>query len=256
MIKKILVASVAFWISQQAFSFGKNGHRIVAHIAEQNLTQAAKINLKKLTKGVPLAKLSTWADEIRSEEKWKDSSPWHYVSVADDVALKNVKHTHKGDILEKLQQVEKQLMNGNDIQQRWQALAFYIHLVGDVHQPLHVGRKEDRGGNKIKLSWFGDYTNLHKVWDTDLIEFQGLSYVEYADFIDEIDSSLIKQWQSSDYLDWAEESKAMRGNVYDLPESGKLHFEFTHKYTPIINQRLAQAGFRLAAKINQFFDEK
>ncbi len=254
---KIVLILALIIFTPQAMSLGQNGHRIVAQIAEDNLTPTAKKNISQLIKGVPLAKLSTWPDEIRSDKKWKHTAPWHYISVADDEKVSDVKAGREGNILVAMGNMEKTLSDPKaSNQNKWQALAFYVHFVADLHQPFHVGRKEDRGGNDIKLSWFGEYSNIHRVWDTDLIEHQRMSYTEYADFINDIEPKTIAKWQSSDKLDWAQESKDLREHVYNLPENGRLHYEFAYKNTPIINKRMAQAGFRLAAKLNQWFGKK
>lgn len=256
-MKKKIIPLVLAMASTQALALGQNGHRVVAHIAEQNLTAQAKKEIQKLVNNVPLAKLSTWPDEIRSDDKWKHTTSWHYISVADDEKVSEAKRSDKGDILEAMQRMTTTMKSNSASEaEKWQALAFYIHFVGDIHQPLHVGRKEDKGGNDVKVSWFGDYSNLHKVWDTDLIEYQNMSYTEYADFIDDVSQEKIDQWQNSSEQDWAVESWRLRQKIYNIPKSGRLHYEFTYINSPIINERMAQAGFRLAAKLNKIFGKK
>ncbi|WP_144395475.1 S1/P1 nuclease [Pleionea sediminis] len=254
---RLFISILLLAVGQQCLAFGQNGHRIVAHIAEQNLNKTAKERISQLIQGVPLAKLSTWPDDIKSDERWDHTGPWHYISIADDESFGEVERSKEGDILKSLNQSEKTLSSQTaSPQEKWQALAFYVHFVADIHQPFHVGRKDDRGGNDIKVSWFGNYSNLHRVWDTDLIRNQNMSYTEYADFIDDVSPDVIKQWQKSSYIDWAKESKELRATLYDFPQGGRLHYEFAYKNTPIINKRLAQAGFRLAAKLNTLFGEQ
>ena len=137
--------------------------------------------------------------------------------------------------------------------EKWQALAFYIHFVGDIHQPLHVGRRDDRGGNDITVKWFGQPKNLHAVWDSAIIENQKLSYTEYANFLNNYSADTIKLWQSAEYLDWAKDSKAKRANVYNFSEDKELSYKYVYKNTPILNEQMSKAGVRLAGMLNKIF---
>ena len=252
---KILIAAIAIYLPiNNAFALGANGHRIVAKIAEDNLTPSANQALMKLTQGVPLAKLSTWADEIRSDKKWDHAKPWHYISIDDDESFKGLKRSEDGDVLSSLEHFEKQLRSKNITdEKKWQALAFYIHFVGDIHQPLHVGRRDDRGGNTITVKWFGKPTKLHAVWDSSIINNQQLSYTEYADFLNHQTDETVKLWQSATYLDWAKDARALRASVYDIPEDEYLGYGYAYKNTPKLNIQLAKAGIRLAGMLNDIF---
>lgn len=227
--------------------FGQNGHRIVARLAENHLTEKARDALMEITNGRQLAQLANWADEIKSDPNWDHAKPWHYISIDDDESWDNFERSPDGDILEALARFEKRLKDPNiSREEKWQALAFYIHFVGDIHQPLHVGRRDDLGGNTIDIFWFGEKMNLHRVWDTELIENQRLSFTEYATFLDHFSSEEIKEWQAASYLDWAKDSRALRNQVYDFAESGKLYYKYASQNTPALNRQIAKAGIRLA----------
>ncbi|MBB1361155.1 S1/P1 nuclease [Shewanella sp. SR44-4] len=257
----LLVGSVLFTLtfSLPAKAFGQLGHRIVGQIAQANLSPTAQQKINQLTGGESLAQMSTWADEIRSDNAWDRAAPWHYISIEDDESWKTVKRNADGDIIESLQRFEKILVNPKVSQQeKWQALAFYVHFVGDIHQPLHVGHSHDKGGNTIKLKWFGEHTNLHTVWDSKLIEQQQLSFTEYSDFLMRISEQQRKMWSGQSYYQWADESKVLRQRAYQLEQNYqgeddlRFNYVFTHK--PIIEQRLQQAGIRLAEKLNAIFN--
>lgn len=244
--------------SIQAHSFGQLGHRIVGQIAQDNLTPAAQKKINQLTHGEKLAQMSTWADEIRSDKTWSRSSPWHYVSIEDNETWKTVKRNPDGDVLESLERFEKVLKNPKaNNQDKWQALAFYVHFVGDIHQPLHVGHSHDKGGNSIKLKWFGEHTNLHTVWDSKILEQQQLSYTEYSEFLSRITDTQRKEWTGKSYYQWADESKALRDRAYQLEKNYQgeddLRFNYVFINKPIVEQRLQQAGIRLAEKLNEIF---
>lgn len=242
-------------IMNNAFALGPIGHRVVAQIAEDNLTPFAKKSLMQITKGEPLAKLSTWPDEIRSDDKWAHSHAWHYISIDDDESFNGLKRSKKGDILKALSDFEKVLRNkAASEEKRWQALAFYIHFIGDIHQPLHVGNRDDKGGNKVKVTWFGKPTNLHTVWDSSLINNQQLSFSEYANFLNHKTPDTIKLWQNSVYLGWAAESKVLRAAAYKYSEDGNLGYRYDYINTPLLNEQMSKAGIRLAGMLNDIFN--
>ncbi len=241
-----------------ALAFGQLGHRIVGDLAQNNLTDSAKKQINMLTNGESLAQMSTWADEIRSDKNWHHAAPWHYISIADDETWQSVTRNPDGDIIEGLQRFEKVLKNPKASQKdKWQALAFYVHFVGDIHQPLHVGHRHDKGGNTINVKWFGQETNLHSVWDSKIIEQQQLSYTEYSEFLSRISQAERQQWSGHSYYEWAQESKELRKQAYILEKNDQgeddLRFNYVFMNKPIVEKRLQQAGIRLAEKLNAIF---
>ena len=255
-ISCLLLVSI-LGVSSSCLGFGKNGHRIIALIAQRHLDPQVETLLLKLTEGKPLAYLSTWPDEIRSDPRWYNANAWHYISIADDETFDTVPRSKNGDVLEALSRFEKVLRDPKSTPEaQWQALAFYIHFIGDLHQPLHVGRHRDKGGNTIRMKWFGERTNLHRIWDTHLIDSQKLSYTEYVEFLDHVSDENILQWQSGTYTDWARESKALRPTIYGLGtriKTSQQTYTYLYKARPIIEKRLLQAGIRLANQLNKIF---
>ena len=125
-----------------------------------------------------------------------------------------------------------------------------IHLVGDLHQPLHVGKSADQGGNKIQVNWMGMPTNLHRVWDEHLVLEQELSFTEMSDFLNYYEPEEIRQWQADNLMIWLQESYDLRGVAYKLGNRS-LSYEYYGRCVPIINRRLRQAGIRLAGILNR-----
>ncbi|WP_133406991.1 S1/P1 nuclease [Parashewanella tropica] len=244
-------------LASHSYAHGQNGHRIVGEIGQLNLTPKAKQAVLAITDGVPLARLSTWPDEMRSSGEWDHASPWHYISAETEKDLTGKNRNPRGDILKTLNRMEARLQDPQlSKKERWQSLAFFIHMVGDLHQPLHVGFAEDRGGNKIKVKWFNEDSNLHRVWDSHLIDRQKLSYKEYVEFLP-LTTKEKQNWQQGTYLDWAKESLSYRDQVYQFNrvENGipRLGFDYIYKNRKLSEQRLKQAGIRLAYKLNQIF---
>lgn len=235
-------------------AWGPTGHRAVGLIAERYLSEKTSLAVRGILGPDTLAEVSTWSDEIRSDPSWDHASPWHYISVDDGETLENTERNPDGDVLEALHRFEKVLRDSESgREEKAQAIKWMVHLVGDLHQPLHVGRRDDRGGNEIEVRWFGERSNLHRVWDSGIIDSQDLSYSELADFIDDPSLPQIRLWQSSDYEQWAQESFELRSQVYEIGD-GNLRWEYRYKNWPIVERRLLQAGIRLAGKLNDIFD--
>lgn len=239
--------------STTAFAWGPNGHRIVGRIAENHLTEEAARAVECLIGPETLAQVSTWPDEIRSDPDWKRATPWHFISVDDGETLETTARASDGDVLEAMPRFEAVLRDPQATPEaKREAIKFLVHFVGDVHQPLHVGRRADFGGNSVEVTWFGEKSNLHSVWDSGLIENEKLSFSEFAAFIDHPTAEEIKTWQGSTYAGWAVESKALRERVYRIGD-GKLSFQFAFDNMPLIKRRLLQAGVRLAGVLNAAF---
>ena len=259
-MKKLILVSLLSVIaySPAAFSWGKNGHRIVGEIAQRNLDSSTLKAIKNLAGDDDLSRLANWPDEIRSDPKMGYTSPWHYVSIPNGKTYFDQKRTKEGDVIEALYRFEDTLRDPKETKEhKLDALRFLIHMTGDLHQPLHVGLAEDRGGNSIHVKWFKTDTNLHSVWDEELVEFEKLSFTEYANYLNHFTSDEKKNWETGSFIDWAKESQDLRPKVYDYNanESINLSYEYNYKVKPIIELRLKQAGLRLAYVLNKIFDD-
>lgn len=256
----MLFVSLVLTYSPSAFSWERTGHRIVGEIAQRNLTPKALKAIKDLAGEDNLSRLSTWADEIKSDPKMDHSSPWHYVSIPNGKTYFDQKRNKEGDIIEALYRFEDTLRNPKETKEhKLDALRFLVHMTGDLHQPLHVGLAEDRGGNTIRVKWFKSDTNLHSVWDKDLIDFEKLSFTEYAHYLNHFSKSEKKDLEKGSFIDWARESQELRPKVYDfggVSESINLGYEYNYKVKPIVELRLKQAGLRLAYVLNKIFSKE
>lgn len=265
-------------------AWGLRGHRIVARIAENHLSEAARSKVKELLGEDTLTKVANEADSYRSDAKWKCAAPLHYASIEDaDTYLKSGKSTD-GDIVRALVYFEDTMRDKkNSKAARTNALKWLVHLVGDIHQPLHVGRSCDRGGNSVKVNWFKTKSNLHKVWDSQFINHEDLSFSEYAEQLDKIDAKTISRLEASTYLDWAAESQALRAQLYtclakdgccatkgkcktettvfgacsqDAQDfSANLEFAYVEQNRELLNRQLLRAGIRLANLLNRIFSD-
>lgn len=252
-LRSILVLT-SFIISLNfAHAWGPTGHRIVGEVAQRHLSKSALKGIEKLVGKESLAIMANWPDFIKSDRSFDNASYWHYVTIPDGQTYEQIEKDPKGDIVEAIGRMIVILKDKNQSKEnKIQSLKFLIHFVGDIHQPLHVGKPGDRGGNDVKVQWFGKEVNLHHLWDEELVDFQKLSYTEYASSIDIVDKSTIKSWMKDDINVWIKESMDLRSAVYDVG-NGMLSYDYNFKNIAFLNQRLLKGGVRLAAILNDIF---
>jgi hypothetical protein len=256
-MKFILSAAliICLLIPSKSFSWGKKGHRIVGQIAYNHMTKNARKNIKKHLGNESIAIASYWMDHIRADKNYDYQTPWHYCTIPDGKTYEEAGTPEEGDIIVTIQRLLKELKSKEFTNEgELHAIRMLIHLVGDLHQPLHVGNGTDRGGNTVKLKFMWRDTNLHRVWDSNLIDEQDLSFTEYVDYIDFPTEPEISKWQSTTVLDWANESKSYREQVYKVPEDNNLTFKYIFDNKDLVDQRLLQAGIRLAGIFNEIYD--
>lgn len=237
------------------FSWGKTGHRTTGEVAELHLTDKARIEIQKILKDPSLAVASTWADEMRSNPDFRQYAPWHYANMPLDVSYAQSEKSSKGDIVQAIKLCKSKLKNDNtSLEEKAFYLRFLVHLVGDIHQPLHVGRSEDRGGNSIKVKWFGKDTNLHRVWDSEMINTYLMSYTEFANHLNKNYNYKSVETLSEDV--WVDESQNMVRKVYSETKNGDyLGYDYIYDNFEIVKSQLFTAGIRLAHTLNDIFDE-
>lgn len=245
-----------------AWGWGQNGHRVAGEVAERHLSDEARRQIAVILAGDGLAEASTWPDDIRSDTAWDHAKPWHFVSIDDHETLATTARDPKGDVLEALQRLEAVLRDPAATREaKAEALRFYVHFAGDVHQPLHVGRRSDLGGNRIRVGWFRESTNLHSVWDQGLIQSENLSFTEIVRFIDDRSPRQIAAWQAAPYAEWVREAYCLRGAVYDFGSEAttapnaepQLGYAYAYAKMPIVKEQLVKAGARLAGRLNAVF---
>ena len=255
--RRVAVSSFALVLAlppASAFAWGPTGHRAVARIAERHLSEAAARGVAAILGAESLVQAATWPDEIRSDPAWDKAKPWHFISIEDNETYETASKSLDGDVVEAIGRFTRVLQDpAAEAGKKAEALRFLVHFVGDVHQPLHVGRRTDLGGNTIQVAWFNESTNLHAVWDEKIIESEKLSFSELAELIDHPTQTEIRTWQGTGVLDWIKESMAVRGRVYQIGDK-KLGYLYAYQNGPLVKRRLMQAGIRLAGVLNSLFD--
>lgn len=235
--------------------WGKTGHRTVGKIAERHLTKKTKRHLKKLLNGGSLALYSTYADEIKSDKRYNEFYTWHYINMPLDSNYQSSAKHPDGDLVSGINYcmtIIKDEKSSDDDKAFY--LKLLVHLIGDLHQPMHIGLSEDRGGNDFKVSWFGKDTNLHSVWDTKMIEDYNMSYSELASNSEMLSKQEVKTLQSGSAIDWINETHDITKQVYKSVSKGEnLKYAYSYKYMGLVRQQLQKGGIRLAKVLNSLF---
>ena len=238
-----------------ALAWGQNGHRVTGAIADAHLSPRARAAVKEILGTESVAESSTWPDFMRSapDPFWQRKSvPWHYVTIP--IGKGYAGPPPEGDAATALKRFSDMAKDPKEsLANRQLALRFVIHIVGDLSQPLHVGREGDRGGNDVKVTFFGEQTNLHTVWDTLLIENQNLSYTEWTQWLlAAATPQQMRDWSSPDPQQWIADSITVRETLY--PVDPELRYAYVFQQNDTLRRQLSKGGFRLASYLNALFD--
>ncbi|RPD98196.1 S1/P1 Nuclease [Aureibaculum marinum] len=259
MNSKILVFVAAWLVSNSLFAslneWGPTGHRTTGKIAESHLKKRVLKKIDKLLDGQSLAFVSTFGDEIKSDKRYNEFYSWHYINMPFDKTYETSKKNPKGDLVTGINKCIEVLKDNNSTKED---KAFYlkmlVHLVGDLHQPMHIGRPEDKGGNTIQVQWFGRGTNLHRVWDSDMIKEWGMSYLELADNAEDLSKAQIKVIEQGTVIDWVNEVHQTTKKVYNSVKVGEnLRYQYNYDHFNTARHQLQLAGIRLAKLLNDIF---
>jgi hypothetical protein len=256
----LIIISTCLLVPQRSAAWGIEGHRITGQIAESYLTSKAKKAIHAILGDTSIAIASNWADFIKSDSTLRYLDSWHYINLEDSLSYQTMQaYLNKDtatDAYTKLNFLAIRLKNKNLLpdSQRFY-LRMLIHIAEDLHQPMHVSREEDMGGNKIKLMWFGEHTNLHSMWDEKLISYQLLSYTEYTDVINHPTQQQITEWQRQPISQWLFDSYTIAQQLYsEIKEPDqKLSYRYNFDHIATLNQQLLKGGVQLAGLLNSIF---
>jgi hypothetical protein len=257
---RLLTASALLLGAQSLFAWGEDGHRIIGRAAFGLLDDTARSQVAEILgdpapaeMGDSLSRACNWPDYVRELDEWKWSSPLHYVNIP--------RHSSEYDrerdcregrcVTEGVLHFAGQLSH-EDIadEKRWQAFAFVCHLVGDLHQPLHAGFRDDRGGNTVEIEYRGEEWNLHQFWDSVLIR----AYLDGEDqMVDQLlrsaETEAAGDWRTGEVKDWTEGSHALAAEKA-YPESKVIDEAFAGQSWEIAQTQWALAAGRLARLLN------
>ncbi len=243
-------------------AWGVQGHRVIGGVAEHYLSPQSKKEIQKILGHETLAMASNWADFIRSDKSYAYLAPWHYVNLPENMDARRLNDHLKKDtsanLYTKLVWIEEKLRDRKlPREQQLLYLRLLIHFVGDAHQPMHTGRARDRGGNNIQVYWFNNSTNLHRVWDEHLVDFQQLSYTEHVAAINHITPEQQTTWLKQPISQWILESYQLAAKLYrEVKPGARLGYDYNFRNAEVMNRQLLKAGVRLAGLLNSIFENR
>jgi len=232
------------------------GHRIIADIAYQNLTEKARTQVDKVLGKRGIVYQASWADAVRSDPKYAYSYQWHFQDLDDNMTSADIKKlldnpTAEGKHL--FFAIDTMTVRLKSDKNDAEALKFLVHFIGDLHQPLHMGRKEDLGGNKIEVNWFGRKTKLHAVWDSGLIESQKMSYSEFSQYLQDKFEPRKAEFKKHNILQSIEAAYAVRNMIYKYDTSDTNDYHYVYFFSDKLDEMLYRGGIQLANVLNAIY---
>lgn len=250
-MKTIKLIILYILICHTAFAWGKEGHEIIARLAYNRLSDNAKKEVQKYLGSITPEQAGTWMDDMRSDHSYDYMKSWHYINISKG---QDYTPTTEENIVNKLLQVTRELEHKDKLcpEQIETDLLILFHLIGDIHQPLHVGYGEDKGGNSVQVRYLGKGTSLHKVWDSDIIETQNIALKSIEEFLKLRLSTGEISAGSSSPIQWAKESRMQLSAIYEY-SIDVLDKEYAERATVLIKYQLTLASLRLAATLEHLF---
>ena len=275
---QILFCFLVLMSAHQVWAWGTIGHKSTALIAEAYLSPQAKTTVQNLLQGQRLVDVANWADSLRDRPEYAHTIPYHYQNtrttlrgpVNMDAYKQNLlqlspsdRRNYRAGVVEAIAGSEQVLRDPQStFREKQSALKFLVHFVGDLHQPLHTGEARLHGGNPVQVVWKGNESNLHKVWDSDIIydkvqDIRGYSYRDpswtYAQWLLDQNRGQAKSgFALGSITSWYQESLSFQKTAYDSEyASNPDQYEVSAGAT--IDQRILMGGRRLGEMLNQIF---
>lgn len=251
-----IVALASFSLSASAWS--QKGHDVTAYIAECHLGENASQAVDSIFGGKSMVYWCNWLDNASHTPEYAYTSTWHYKNINEGVTFEGMSLHPNGDVVvAAMEQIEKLKCDSLSPEEAALSLKILIHLLGDMHQPMHLGRQTDLGGNKVKVKYFGRDSNLHSVWDGSLVNSaHNWSYSEWQNQIDRVSPEEEYFITQGTLADWAKQTYMIACDVYGGTKEGEnLSYDYVSEWTPIIEQQLLFGGLRLAYVLNSIWPD-
>lgn len=250
-----LCAGMAFGTTE-ARAWGQKGHDVTCSIAERHLSKKAARKISEVLDGKSIVYWATWLDNASHTPEYSYTQTWHYKDIDPDETYETAVLCESGDCVTAINAQVEALRSGT-LNKEAEALALkmLVHLVGDLHCPMHTGRKNDQGGNKWQVQFFNRGTNLHSVWDSDLVEASHKwTFTEWTDQIDRVDKKTAKVLAEGTPDDWCKETHEIAEQIYGkTPVGSKISYNYIAESAPVIEDQLLRAGLRLASLLNEIY---
>lgn len=255
-MKKLIALSGFLMMAQSLLAWGQKGHDVTAYIAECHLTPEAAERVDKVLGGHSPVYYANWMDIASHKPEYAYSRTWHYLNIDEGETYESMPKNPDGDILSAVDTLVARLKKGG-LEQEEETLAvkMLIHLMGDMHCPMHTGRRSDVGGNTVPVVFFQTPTDLHTAWDSKIVDAARCwSYSEWQYQIDRVSDDEIVLMQAGDPLDWMEETHELCKCIYaETPEGTVISYDYIERFTPLIETQFLRGGYRLARLLNEIY---
>ena len=249
-----LVLVFLFNITSYSFGWGKTGHHIIVDVAKGYVNKSVQDSVNKYLGDMTWEAASTWMDELRGDAKYDYMKKWHYINLEKgmqyDTAIE-----HGNNVVMQLGIAIENLKNRSKLTKEEINLNIKVlfHLMGDLHQPLHVGYPTDRGGNEVKVTFNGKQFNLHRIWDTDIIESKKTTSDEVIGMLSKTPKRKIKKIVKGDIVQWFNQSRESLSVVYSNTDT--ITEDYITRCYPVAENQLFDGGVRLGKVFKRYFHE-
>lgn len=255
-MKKLIIFSALVLFALPSFGWGQKGHDVTAYVAECNLKPGVRNKVMKILGNHSLVYYANWMDTASHTPEYAYTSTWHYANVDEGFTYETMDKLSEGDVIRAVNDLTARLKQKNLAPDEEKlSLMMLIHLVGDLHCPMHAGRRTDRGGNNVEVKFFNSPRKLHGIWDTDLVESaHKWGYIDWQQQIDRASKQEKKAITEGTPLTWFNETHLIAEQIYsDTPAETVVSYDYIAKYTPVIEQQLLRGGLRLAKILNEIY---
>ncbi|MDE6383003.1 MAG: S1/P1 nuclease [Paramuribaculum sp.] len=256
-MKRFSFSLITLAVALSSWAWSQKGHDVTAYIAEKHLTPATAAAVDSILDGMSMVYWANWLDNASHTPEYAYTKTWHYKNVNEGVRYEEMGVNPAGDVVTGIKSRMEVLMNPKSTaEERNLAMKILVHLVGDMHQPMHMGHATDLGGNRTKVKFFGRDTNLHSVWDSNIVESgHKWGYSDWQEQIDRVSPAEEESLIDGTVDDWAKETVYIAASVYNnTPAGTNLMYNEVAQWTPVVEKQLLRGGLRLAHVLNMIFD--
>ena len=242
--------------SFNAAAWGQKGHDVTCAIAERHLNCRARRKVAEIFDGKSMVYWANWLDNASHTPEFAYTKTWHYKNIDADETFDSAILCETGDVITAINAQIEALKSGKlNHEVEAIALRMLVHLVGDLHCPMHMGHRSDLGGNRWQLQFFNNGSNLHSIWDSGIVErAHAWTFSDWADQIDRVDRRTAKALCKGSIEDWARDTWSVAKDVYDrTPVGKKVSYDEVSYWSPVVEQQLLLGGLRLAAILNEIY---
>ena len=253
--KQFFIVVAALFVTNQVLGWGQKGHDVTAYIAECHLTPQAAAKIDKALDGHSPVYYANWLDNASHTDEYAYTKTWHYLNIDEGETLESMPRNENGDVLVAVTELYNKLKAGGlSHEEEHLYLRMLIHLVGDMHCPMHTGRLSDLGGNKRPVLLFGRESNLHSIWDSGVVEAaHKWTYTEWQQQIDRPNRD-VAAIQAGTPLEWMLETQQICNEIYEkTPEGANVSYDYVSNYAPVVEEQLLRGGLRLARLLNEIY---